>query len=61
MKLKIEIELDNDAFRVNDNFQAVTECLDQVSHDFARIGLLGEKNSIRDINGNTVGYWIVKL
>jgi len=66
MKFKLEIELGNDAMRTG---EAVAAALTKQAEQLAtwyRGSLVTElavreKHKIRDVNGNTVGYWGVRL
>ena len=69
MKLKIEIDLDNSAFRVEDadgdrlahvrNSEEIARILNGLARLTGGFGFLCEKDGgkLRDINGNTCGHW----
>jgi len=60
VKLRVEINLDNDAFIQHPGYE-VYRVLDQVSnnvHDADTLDI-GDGASLFDSNGNTVGFWRV--
>jgi hypothetical protein len=59
MKLKLEIELGNDAMTTPlDVLEAVGRSLDNRINDDEPL-TTGLRNIVRDVNGNTVGSWHV--
>jgi len=57
MKFALEIEMGNEAMRTRAHLAtALREAAKQVAVD----GRAGSDGIIRDINGNTVGYWNLK-
>jgi len=59
MKLKLEIELGNDAMTTPlDVLEAVGRSLDNRISDDEPL-TTGLRNIIRDVNGNTVGSWYI--
>jgi hypothetical protein len=54
---KLEFETDNDAFQSGDNQEEVAKILATIAKEIAA----GKKyDNVRDVNGNKIGYWLVK-
>ena len=59
VKLKIEIEMDNAAFEDGNGYE-VARILNQLREDIDTPDLYeGDGGTLRDINGNKVGFWKV--
>ena len=54
MKIQIEVEIDNSAFQDNPN--ELRQTLGQIPHELQA----GQEGTLRDSNGNRVGYWSVE-
>lgn len=63
MKLTVEIDLDNSAFYGPDPIAEVRRVLEKVAEgvDTEPCGPNGVKVALRDVNGNTVGFWKVTM
>lgn len=62
MKLKLEIDLENDAFTVGDGYWRdgieLGRILGHLAKDFNhRAEISREQGRLRDVNGNTCGHW----
>jgi hypothetical protein len=60
MKLKLEIEMDNDAFQTPPNVE-IARILTKASERVLNYGFtFKDKVNLMDSNGNKVGYYIIK-